>query len=354
MAAVKRRPYRTTIRRGDAPALICAAAYRLFSDQGLPGDVDRGHRRRGRRRPTDDLHGRRTQVDHPAPRRRSSPRRRRRTGPDRPATLVAGGHRRARRRALDRTARPQHVPDQPARRAGAARTRDRRVRRRRSREVWDRFQQQRHDGLNEFAVALSRKTDRAALRRSHHHRHPVDARPPTPTYGSSATPAGRSSASRTGSPTSSSASSSTERRPLEASSSTRCAHRREACSSSASRASPPRADHPSPMLDRHPPQRRQRPLRIRRRPGDLYSPPDPLDPAPPGTLIWAEEVGGLQLNPPASVWRMLYHSRSRDDRDIAVSGFAIVPTAAIPGERPCRLRMGARHCRARRPVCAIA
>ena len=34
MADVKRRPYRTTIRRGDAPALICTAAYRLFSDKG--------------------------------------------------------------------------------------------------------------------------------------------------------------------------------------------------------------------------------------------------------------------------------------------------------------------------------
>ena len=34
MADVKRRPYRTTIRRGDAPELICAAAYRLFSDKG--------------------------------------------------------------------------------------------------------------------------------------------------------------------------------------------------------------------------------------------------------------------------------------------------------------------------------
>ena len=34
MADVKRRPYRTTIRRGDAPELICAAAYQLFSDKG--------------------------------------------------------------------------------------------------------------------------------------------------------------------------------------------------------------------------------------------------------------------------------------------------------------------------------
>jgi AcrR family transcriptional regulator len=34
VATVKRRTYRTTIRRGDAPQLICAAAYRLFCTQG--------------------------------------------------------------------------------------------------------------------------------------------------------------------------------------------------------------------------------------------------------------------------------------------------------------------------------
>jgi AcrR family transcriptional regulator len=34
VAAVKKRTYRTTIRRGDAPALICAAAYRLFTTKG--------------------------------------------------------------------------------------------------------------------------------------------------------------------------------------------------------------------------------------------------------------------------------------------------------------------------------
>ena len=33
MASVKR-PYRSSIRRGDAPALICDAAYRLFSTKG--------------------------------------------------------------------------------------------------------------------------------------------------------------------------------------------------------------------------------------------------------------------------------------------------------------------------------
>jgi AcrR family transcriptional regulator len=31
---VKRRAYRSTIRRGDAPALVCEAAYRLFSTKG--------------------------------------------------------------------------------------------------------------------------------------------------------------------------------------------------------------------------------------------------------------------------------------------------------------------------------
>ena len=68
-------------------------------------------------------------------------------------------------------------------------------------------------------------------------------------------------------------------------------------------------------------------------PGDLYRPPDPLQAGEPGTLIWAEKVEGLELNPPATVWRMLYHSRSEQDRDIAVSGFAVVPTAAPEGER---------------------
>lgn len=34
VGAVKRRTYRTSIRRGDAPALVCQAAYRLFSTKG--------------------------------------------------------------------------------------------------------------------------------------------------------------------------------------------------------------------------------------------------------------------------------------------------------------------------------
>lgn len=37
MSAVKRRRYTTSIRRGDAPRLICAAAYRLFCSTGYAG-----------------------------------------------------------------------------------------------------------------------------------------------------------------------------------------------------------------------------------------------------------------------------------------------------------------------------
>ncbi len=70
-------------------------------------------------------------------------------------------------------------------------------------------------------------------------------------------------------------------------------------------------------------------------PGDLYAPPRPLPVAPPGSLIWAKQFKGLTLNPPATIWRILYHSRSRTDHDIAVSGFAIIPTAPAPaGGRP--------------------
>lgn len=37
MSSVKRRTYRTTIRRGEAPRLICEAAYRLFCTKGYTG-----------------------------------------------------------------------------------------------------------------------------------------------------------------------------------------------------------------------------------------------------------------------------------------------------------------------------
>ena len=61
----------------------------------------------------------------------------------------------------------------------------------------------------------------------------------------------------------------------------------------------------------------------------------PLPSAPAGTLIWAQRVDQPALDPPGTIWRILYHSRSRTDADIAVSGFAVVPLAGPPaGGRP--------------------
>ena len=63
----------------------------------------------------------------------------------------------------------------------------------------------------------------------------------------------------------------------------------------------------------------------------------------------------LKLDPPATVWRILYHSRSRDDRDIAVSGLALVPNAPATATSP-GLRLGPRDRRRRghvRPVACI-
>src|SRR5688572_8943501 len=57
-------------------------------------------------------------------------------------------------------------------------------------------------------------------------------------------------------------------------------------------------------------------------PGDVYAVPDPLPPAAPGTPIWAERVAAPEG---AVAWRVLYHSRSIRDEDIAVSGLVVVP-----------------------------
>jgi alpha-beta hydrolase superfamily lysophospholipase len=65
---------------------------------------------------------------------------------------------------------------------------------------------------------------------------------------------------------------------------------------------------------------------------EFYQPPSPLPRRPPGTLIRAARVP-LPLHPPATVWRILYHSRSLAGKDIAVSGFAIVPPPAATGSR---------------------
>ncbi len=53
MATIKRRTYRTAIRRGDAPRLICAAAHRLFAAKGyLATSIDEIAAEAGVARPT--------------------------------------------------------------------------------------------------------------------------------------------------------------------------------------------------------------------------------------------------------------------------------------------------------------
>ena len=160
MAAVKRRPYTTTIRRGDAPALICDAAYRLFSTKGyLATSIEDIAAEAGVARPTiftavgpkstilrlvvdqalagDDVAVPiaqrpwwREAIDEPDAVRSIELHAR---------NMCLINHRAAAvLRALETAASVD---------AEAA-------------EVWDTFQQQRHDGLNEVAVALSGKTDR--------------------------------------------------------------------------------------------------------------------------------------------------------------------------------------------------
>ena len=64
--------------------------------------------------------------------------------------------------------------------------------------------------------------------------------------------------------------------------------------------------------------------------GDFYAIPDPLPAGPPGAPIWAERVAAP---PGALAWRILYHSRTIHDEDIAVSGLVVAPEATAPGRR---------------------
>jgi AcrR family transcriptional regulator len=160
MADVKRRPYRTTIRRGDAPALICAAAYRLFSDKGyLATSIEDIAAEAGVARPTiftavgPKSTILRLVVDQAL------------AGDDAPVPIA---QRPWWQEAIDEPdpvrsiqlhARNMCLINQRAapvlRALETAASVDAEAG-----EVWDRFQKQRHDGLNEAAVALRRKTDR--------------------------------------------------------------------------------------------------------------------------------------------------------------------------------------------------
>jgi TetR/AcrR family transcriptional regulator, regulator of autoinduction and epiphytic fitness len=160
MAAVKRRPYRTTIRRGDAPELICAAAYRLFSDKGyLATSIEEIASEAGVARPTiftavgPKATILRLVVDQAL------------AGDDAPVPIAQRPWFREAIdepdpvRAIQLHARNMCLINQrsaPVLRAletAASVDAD-------AREVWERFQRQRRDGFNEVAVALRRKSDR--------------------------------------------------------------------------------------------------------------------------------------------------------------------------------------------------
>ena len=62
-------------------------------------------------------------------------------------------------------------------------------------------------------------------------------------------------------------------------------------------------------------------------PEDIYAAPDPLPEGPPGSVIWAEPVGAPEG---AVAWRVLYHSRTINGDDVAVSGLVVAPDGDAP------------------------
>jgi AcrR family transcriptional regulator len=157
---VKRRPYRTSIRRGDAPALICAAAYRLFSTKGyLATSIEDIAAEAGVARPTVfTAVGSKSTIlrvvvdqalagdDAPVPIAERPWWREAIDEPD-PARAIRL-HARNMRMINERSA-----PVLRALETAASVDPD-------AAELWERFQRQRRDGLNEIAVALRSKSER--------------------------------------------------------------------------------------------------------------------------------------------------------------------------------------------------
>jgi len=72
-------------------------------------------------------------------------------------------------------------------------------------------------------------------------------------------------------------------------------------------------------------------------PPAFYRLPDPLPlpQGPPDRLIRATRIAGPASLPGARAWAVLYHSRSADGRDVAVSGLVVAPPGRPPaGGRP--------------------
>ena len=159
MADVKR-SYRSSIRRGDAPALICAAAYRLFSDKGyLATSIEDIAAEAGVARPTIfTAVGPKATIlrlvvdqalagdDAPLPIARRSWWREAIDEPDAVRSIQLAARNMC---LINQRSAPLLRALETAASVDAE-----------AGEVWDRFQRQRHDGLNEFAVSLRRKTAR--------------------------------------------------------------------------------------------------------------------------------------------------------------------------------------------------
>jgi pimeloyl-ACP methyl ester carboxylesterase len=66
-------------------------------------------------------------------------------------------------------------------------------------------------------------------------------------------------------------------------------------------------------------------------PAAFYTPPNPLPPGPPGTIVRDEIVSGVPGAPAgATVWRALYKSQTIYGDPIAVSGYFVVPAGSPP------------------------
>ena len=82
------------------------------------------------------------------------------------------------------------------------------------------------------------------------------------------------------------------------------------------------APPPPPPKVYHPP--RTLPL------GKFYETPEPLPAGKPGELIRSEQAYEYHLSYEASTFRILYHSRSPQGEDVAVSGVVLVPDGKAP------------------------
>lgn len=65
-------------------------------------------------------------------------------------------------------------------------------------------------------------------------------------------------------------------------------------------------------------------------PGDFYDLPSPLPAGAPGTLIRVQPIPSSPRAPGLTFFRVMYHSRDAQDRDVPVTGLVVVPDSAPP------------------------